>query len=95
MAEIGRSEIMATEYISLPEALNLVSPFNGNKREVLTFVSKVDTAFGCINPENRDRFYQFVLKKVIGGPRTAISNRNLENWEDLKKFLRSMYVRSE
>jgi hypothetical protein len=40
LAEIGRSEIMASEFINVAEALKLVSPFNGNKKEVLTFVSK-------------------------------------------------------
>jgi hypothetical protein len=34
---------MAEEYISVSEALKLVSPFSGNKREVLTFISNVDT----------------------------------------------------
>jgi hypothetical protein len=52
---------MATEYISVTEVLKLVSPFSGIKREVLTFVSDIDTTFSCVSPENRSRFYQFVL----------------------------------
>jgi hypothetical protein len=92
VAEIGRSDTMTTEYISVTEALKLVSPFSGNKREVLTFVSNVDTAFGCINPENKGRLYQFILTKISGEPRTAISHRNLENWEELKEFLRNTYI---
>jgi hypothetical protein len=92
VAEIGRSERMATDYISVTEALKLVSPFNGNKREVLTFVSNVDTAFSCVSPENRGRLYKFVLTKISDEHRTAISYRNLENWEELKEFLRNTYV---
>ena len=42
------------EYISVGEALKLVSPFKGDKREVLAFISSVDTAFEVINPNNSD-----------------------------------------
>jgi hypothetical protein len=89
VAEVERSVTMSTEYISVMEALKLVSPFSGNKREVLTFVSNVDTAFSCINPVNRCRFHQFVLTKISGEPRTAIAHRNLEDWEELKEFLQN------
>lgn len=92
VAEINQSEIMATEYVSVTEALKLVSPFNGNKREVLTFVSNVETAFSCINPANKGRLYQFILTKISGEPRIAISHNNLENWEELKKFLKNTYT---
>jgi hypothetical protein len=92
VAEIDTSDAMSTEYISVTEALKLVSPFSGNKKDVLTFVSNVDIAFRCINPSNEDRLYQFVLTRISGEPRTAISHRNLENWEELKKFLRNMYI---
>jgi hypothetical protein len=74
------------------EALKLVSPFSGNKREVLTFVSNVETAFGCINPENKGRLYQFILTKISGEPRTAIAHRNLESWEELREFLKNTYT---
>jgi hypothetical protein len=83
---------MATDYISVSEALKLVSPFNGNRKEVLAFVSNVETAFSCVNPGSKDRLYQFILTKISGEPRTAISHRHLENWEELKEFLRNMYT---
>jgi hypothetical protein len=85
---------MTTDYINVTEALKLVSPFSGNKKEVLTFVSNVDTAFSCINPKNKGRLYQFILTKISGEPRTAISHRNLENWEELKEFLRNTLLRT-
>jgi hypothetical protein len=34
-----------TNYISEGEALKLVVPFKGAKRDVLTFIANVDTAF--------------------------------------------------
>ena len=37
------------EYIPVGEALQLVSPFKGEK-EVLSFMSNVDTAFEVIKP---------------------------------------------
>jgi hypothetical protein len=89
---ISESNMRAPEYVSVIEALKLVSPFSGNKREVLTFVSNVDTAFSCVSPEDRSRLYQFMLTKISGEPRTAITQRNLENWEELKEFLRNTYI---
>jgi hypothetical protein len=74
VAEIGRSDTMNTKCISVTEALKLISPFSGNKKEVLMFVSNVDTAFSCVSPENRSRLYQFILTKISGEPRTVISH---------------------
>ena len=80
------------EHISVGEALKLVSPFKGDKREVLAFISNVDTAFEVINPEDSDVLYKFVLTRISGEPRTAITHRNLENWDDLKTFLKNTYT---
>ena len=90
--EVTGSDNMSTEYISVTEALKLISPFSGNKREVLTFVVNVDIAFNCINPSSRDMLYQFVLTRISGEPRTTISHRNLEKWEELKEFLKNTYI---
>lgn len=83
---------MAEEYISVSEALKLVSPFSGNKKEVLAFISNVDTAFEVVNPDHGSRLYKFVLTKISGEPRTAIAQRHLENWVELKEFLKNTYV---
>lgn len=80
------------EYISVSEALKLVSPFKGDRKEVLAFISNVDTAFEVINPDNADVLYKFVLTRISGEPRTAITHRNLESWADLREFLRNTYT---
>ena len=80
------------EYMSVGEALKLVSPFKGDKREVLAFISIVDTAFEAINPENAEILYKFVLMRISGDPRVAITHRHLENWDDLKAFLNNTYT---
>lgn len=54
---------------------------------VLTFVSNVDTAFRVINPSHEYRFYQFVLTRISGEPRTVIADINLDNSDELKEFL--------
>jgi len=77
------------EYISVGEALKLVSPFKGDKKEVLAFISNVDTAFEVINPDNSDVLYKFILTRISGEPRIAIAHRHLENKDDLKAFLRT------
>jgi hypothetical protein len=83
---------MAEEYIGVSEALKLVTPFSGNKREILTFISNVDTAFEVINPDHEDRLYKFVLTRISGEPRTAIAHRHLDSWADLREFLRNTYI---
>jgi hypothetical protein len=58
-------------------------------------VSNVDTAFSCVRPEDKGMLYQFVLTKISGEPRTAISHRNLENWDELKEFLSKTYTEKQ
>jgi hypothetical protein len=61
-----------------------VIPFKGDKREVLAFISNVDTAFEVINPDNSDILYRFVITRNRGEPRVAVTHRNLENRENLR-----------
>jgi hypothetical protein len=81
-----------SEYISVGEALKLVTPFRGEKRDVLAFIANVDTAFEVNNVRNEGTLFKFVLTRISGEPRTAIAHRNLENWEELKEFLNNMYM---
>jgi len=83
---------MSNEFISLGEALKLVPPFKGDKQEVLAFIGNVDTAFAVINPEQEAILYRFVLTRISGEPRTAISHRNLNNWVELKDYLQNSYI---
>jgi hypothetical protein len=41
-----------TECISFGEALKLVTPFKGEKRDVLAFIANVTTTFEVIDPRN-------------------------------------------
>jgi hypothetical protein len=81
-----------TAYISVGEALKLITPFKGEKRDVLAFIANVDTAFEVIDPRNESTLFKFVLTRISGEPRTAIAHRNLENWEELKEFLKNTYT---
>ena len=81
-----------TDYVSVSEALKLVTPFKGERREVLAFIANVDTAFEVINPRNVGTLFKFVLTRISGEPRTAIGHRCLENWGDLKEFLKNTYT---
>ena len=81
-----------TEFISVGEALKLVTPFKGEKRDILAFIANVDTAFEVIDPRNEGTLFKFVLTRISGEPRTAIAHRNLETWEELKEFLKNTYT---
>jgi hypothetical protein len=41
IAEADSADSMAEEYVNLTDALKLVTPFSGNKKEILTFISNV------------------------------------------------------
>jgi hypothetical protein len=73
------------------DALKLVTPFNGDKREVLAFIANVDTAFEVTDPRSADTLYKFMLTRISGEPRTAIAHRNLGKWEELEEFLKNTY----
>jgi hypothetical protein len=45
-----------------------------------------------VNPDHRGRLYKFVLTRISGKPRTAITHRHLENWIELKEFLKNTYI---
>ena len=83
---------MSSEFISLGEALKLVPPFKGDKQEALAFIGIVDTAFAVINPEQEAILYKFVLTRISGEPRTAMSHKNLDSWVELKEFLQNSYI---
>ena len=83
---------MNGDFISVGEALKLVPYFKGNKQEALAFIGNVDTAFSVINPVQEDVLCKFVLTRISGEPRTAISHRNLNNWAELKEFLKNSYI---
>jgi hypothetical protein len=80
------------QYVSVSEALKLVCPFKGDKSEVLAFISNVDTAFEVTDPERADVLYKFVLTRISGEPRIAITHRSLENWDELRAFLKNTYT---
>jgi hypothetical protein len=50
------------EYISVSEALKLLSPLKGERKKVLAFISNVDTAFEVINPDNADIYISLCLQ---------------------------------
>ena len=57
-----------TEYISVGEALKLVAPFKGNKRDVLAFIANVDTAFEVTDSRNEGTLFKFVSTRINGNP---------------------------
>jgi hypothetical protein len=92
VAGTGRPTTIAESYISVGEALKLIPPFKGNKSQVLAFIGNVDTAFEVINLDQGDTLYKFVLTRISGEPKTAITHRNLDHWSELKEFLRKSYM---
>jgi hypothetical protein len=59
---------------------------------VLAFISNVGTAFEVINTENSNVLHKFVFTRISGEPQVAITHRNIENWDDLRTFLKNTYT---
>jgi hypothetical protein len=72
------------DFISVRVTLKLVLPFKGNKQEFLAFTWNVDNVFAVINPSQEAILYKFVLTRISGERKMAISYRNLQNLADLK-----------
>jgi hypothetical protein len=77
---------MNGDFISVGEALKLIPPFKGDKQEVLAFIGNEDTAFTVVNPSQEAILYKFVLTRISGEPRMAISHRNMKVGRNLKSF---------
>jgi hypothetical protein len=78
-----------TEYILVSDVLKLLAPFKDEKRHVVAFFANEDRAFELIAPRNEGTFFKSVLMSISREPRTAIAHGNLENWEELKEFLKN------
>jgi TusA-related sulfurtransferase len=70
---------MAGEFVSTGEALKLISSCSCNKKDIMSFISDVDTAFELIDPNQGNKLYKFMLTFISGEMRTAIAHRNLDN----------------
>jgi hypothetical protein len=75
-----------TECVSVTGALKVVTPFNGDKREVLAFIANVDTAFEVTDPRNADTLYKFVLTRISGNRERRLSTEIWENGKSLNSF---------
>jgi len=91
-AEARRLSTMNGDFISVGEVLILVPYFKGGEQEVLAFIGNADTAFAVVNPVQEDVLCKFVLTRISGESRTAISYRNLANWAELKDFIKNSYT---
>jgi hypothetical protein len=74
------------------EALKLIPPFKGNKQEIVAFIGNVDTAFAVIDPEQEAILYKFVLTRISGEPRTAITEIFINGQNRLRVLNRDLLL---
>jgi hypothetical protein len=55
-----------TDYISVGQALKLVAPFKGKKKDVLAFIANVYIAFEVTDPTNEGILFKFVSTRISG-----------------------------
>ena len=79
-------------FMSINEALKIVSIFKGDKETLNSFIGNVETALEVVSEQDKPRLFRFVLTKIEGEPRDSIQYRDINNWQDLKSFLLSTYI---
>jgi len=80
---------MNGNFVSVGKALKLVPYFKCNKQEILAFIGNANMAIAVIQPIQDCVLYNFVLTRVSGEPLTVICHTNLDNWAELKEFLKN------
>ena len=78
-------------FMSINEALKIVSIFKGDKETLNSFIGNVETALEVVSEQDKPRLFRFLLTKIEGEPRDSIQYRDINNWQDLKSFLLSTY----
>jgi hypothetical protein len=58
----------------------------------LAFIGNVNTAFEVTDPRNATIWCKFVLTRISRDTRTTIAHRNLENWGELREFLKNTHT---
>jgi hypothetical protein len=53
-----------TDHVLVSEALKLITPFKGDRREVIAFTVNIDMAFAVIDPRNADMVFKFILTRI-------------------------------
>jgi len=87
----GEPSRMNGDFISVGEALKLIPPFKGDKQEGLAFTGNVVTAFDVINPSQAAIFYKFVLTRISGERRMAISQEHRKLGGTFRVFAKYIY----
>ena len=55
IANVSEPQIMAGEFVNLGEALKLISTLSGEKKDILSCISHVDTAFEVTDPNQGNK----------------------------------------
>ena len=93
MYESSSDEPHSSRYISVPNALQLISkPFNGNPLELREFIPNVEATYLVAEPSDYSLLLKFVCAKIGGEAKTKLLSRtHLYTWKQVKAVLEENY----
>ncbi|KAF2899218.1 hypothetical protein ILUMI_06957, partial [Ignelater luminosus] len=68
-----------------------ISPFDGNRDELASFLANCDAAFEIAHDTQLIILLRFVVTQIQGKAKAAICNRDFKDWRELLDFLKLLY----
>lgn len=85
------STLPRQDKLSLSELFKFISPFDGNRDELASFLANCDAAFEIAHDSQLGILLRFVITQIQGKAKAAICNRDFKDWRELSDFLKLLY----
>jgi hypothetical protein len=77
--------------VSIEMAERMISRFDGDKSTLYEFIENCNEANKLLNSNARKILFSIIKTRISGNARALIHNRELNNWDELKKHLLEFY----
>lgn len=85
------SEEEQNDVLPLSLLFKFIRPFNGDRRELNTFIQNCNSAFQMAMPFQTDRLFLYVAAQLSSNVVNEIDLQEISSWTDLKKKLKTYY----
>lgn len=80
-----------SEKLPLSLLFKFVKPFNGDRRELTTFIQNCNSAFQLAQPEQTSHLFLYIVAQLSSNVVNEINLNEINSWTVLKSKLRSYY----
>lgn len=81
------------EVLPLSLLFKFIKPFNGDRKELTTFIQNCNSAFKLAQPNQNLHLFLFVASQLSSSVVNEINLEEIRNWKDLKDKLKNYYSR--